>query len=142
MNNTVAAKLNADKQEAVIATKDGIKVLGYGDIKLSELVAMRQDDSAPSSYEAFCDFHNSNPWVLEKLTSMAKDLKAVGVNKYSLRGFFHIVRHKYILKTKDASRFMLNNNYSPYYARLIMRLNPELEGFFEIRTQKTKEVTQ
>ena len=32
--------------------------------------------------------------------------------------------------------FKLNNNYTGYYARKLMELNPDLEGLFELRRMK------
>jgi hypothetical protein len=136
MNHVLAAKLNADTQTAVIATSNGIKVVGYGDIKLSDLISMSDDDSAPCGYEAFSRFHNENPWVLPLLTKLAKGLYHRGVSRYSMRALFHKVRLDHLLETKSNEKFGLNNNYSPYYARLIMRLNPELTGFFKIKSLK------
>jgi hypothetical protein len=33
----------------------------------------------------------------------------------------------------------LNNNYRPYYARLLMQQEPQLQGFFALRTAKADE---
>jgi hypothetical protein len=135
-NNHIKTNCNADRQQATIVTREGIKVLGYEDIKLSDLIAMASGGNAPVHYDAFSDFHNENPWVLPLLIKMAKNLKRKGVDRYSLRGLFHIIRYKYPIRTKDrSSSFGLNNNYSSYYARLIMKIEPTLKGFFSIRSQ-------
>jgi hypothetical protein len=132
----IKTNCNADRQQATVVTSEGIKVLGYDDIKLSDLVAMASGGSTPVHYDAFSEFHNDNPWVLPLLIKMAKNLMRKGVKKYSLRGLFHIIRYKYLLRTNDkSSSFGLNNNYSSYYARLIMKIEPTLKDFFSIRAQ-------
>jgi len=38
--------------------------------------------------------------------------------------------------------YSLNNSYRAFYARLIMRNAPDLDGFFEVRAQKPSSKTE
>ena len=137
--SVIQANIDGDKQKATIATKDGIKVMDWEDIKLSELVEMRPSASAPRGYRAWQKFHSNNPWVLPLLIKLSLELKRAGATQWSMRGLFHQVRRDLQLKIKgDQSSFKLNNNYSPYYSRLIMRLKPELKDFFVVREMRSK----
>lgn len=84
----------------------------------------------------FVEFHRANPKVCEELTRLARLLKARGHNRIGMKMLFEQLRWLHALKTTDLSGFKLNNNYTAYYARLIMDKNPDLQGFFETRGTK------
>lgn len=70
--------------------------------------------------------------MYDKLKVLAFRLKRVGVSSYGMKALFEILRYNALL-TND-SEFKVNNSYSPHYARLLMKNEPELAGFFKIRT--------
>ena len=82
--------------------------------------------------ENFIKFHDKNPHVYQKLTALAKQLKRKGINQYSIKGLFEVLRWHTAIKTQDKT-FKLCNNYTAYYSRLIMDNNPDLKGFFKIK---------
>lgn len=133
----IAANINYDNQTAAIATSEGIKVMAWKDIKLSSLIDFREDNTAPSGYKAWSKFHKENPWVMPLIIKLAMELKNSGATKWSIRGIFWEIKKNHQLKFKgDGSRFRLNNNYSSFYSRAVMAVEPELFGFFDIREKK------
>ena len=84
---------------------------------------------------AFQEFHEKNPGVYSEIRDAALDLKRAGRDVYGIKSLIEVVRwHRNI--TTRGDEFKINNNYAPYYARLIMSREPELEGFFNLRAQR------
>lgn len=83
----------------------------------------------------FKNFHRVNPHVYEQLKTLALRLKNVGVKTYGIKALFEILRFNALLSVDF--NFELNNNFTALYARLLMEQEPELEGFFRIRTRRT-----
>ena len=84
-------------------------------------------------YESdFNIYHRRNPSVYSKLLELSLRLKRVGASKYGMKALFEILRFNALLQSDK--KFELNNSYAPYYARLLMKNEPLLDGFFRIRT--------
>lgn len=84
----------------------------------------------------FWEFHKANPMVYYELLSKANQLHAQGYRRLSIKMLFESVRFDHMVKVRrDRSGFKLNNNYTPYYARLIMERNLDLRDIFETRQQ-------
>lgn len=80
--------------------------------------------------ERFDRFHEANPSVYEALRKMS--LWMLSNNKRAgFRMLYEQLRWSG-LQTHDEP-YKLNNNYAPYYTRLLMEQEPELEGYFAIR---------
>ena len=82
--------------------------------------------------ERFESFHAANPHVARRLAEMAVSLKRQGVKRYGMKALFEVLRYDAAMNT-HGEPFKLNNNYTPYYARLLMDKMPGLRGFFETR---------
>lgn len=136
--------LNSTNQTATMVVDGEIKTLGYDQIKLSELVNFDVKPSDTASFEKFTEYHNSHPWVMHWLKRRALRLKNKGLDKVSMKGLFEVVRIGYAMSTGNSPRKLgLSNNYTPFYARALMKIEPRLYDFFEIREQKaTKEIQQ
>lgn len=80
----------------------------------------------------FEEFHAINPQVLQRLRAAALRLKGVGWAHYGVKALFEGLRFHSALQTTDPV-FKLNNNYTAFYARLLMDQEPVLAGFFETR---------
>ena len=80
----------------------------------------------------FEKFHRENPHVYRWLREIALRLRRKGRDHYSARTLVHAFRFHTAMGTTDET-FKINNNVSPYYARLLMEQEPELDGFFETR---------
>lgn len=85
--------------------------------------------------QKFEEFHEANPEVYNELTKLARELKVKGRDKYGIKSLFEVIRWHRALTT-IGDDFKLNNNHAPFYARLIMSKEADLEEFFNIREQK------
>ena len=52
---------------------------------------------------------------------------------------FHVLRFETAISTDDEG-LKVNNNYSAFAARDLMKQYPELEGFFQLRKQRPRGV--
>ena len=81
----------------------------------------------------FLAYHAAHPWILQELLRLARRYKAEGRKRYGMKALFEELRlHRLSLGT-EGEMFKLNNNYTSHYARLVMRVEPDLRGFFEVR---------
>ena len=94
-------------------------------------VALLED--APTIGDQFERFHETNPEVYAELVDLARQMKARGHVRCGIGMLYEVVRWQRSMKTTDDAEWKLNNNYRSHYARLIMRTEPDLEGFFELR---------
>ncbi len=83
--------------------------------------------------EKFAWFHRNNPHVYATLVRMARRVRRYHLH-WSMKGAFEVLRYMKDMRasTRD-EEYKLNNNYTPYYARLIMENEPELAGLFRTR---------
>ena len=91
-------------------------------------------DAASAIHQQFLEFHRQNPEVYDELRRLALQLRQAGRKRYGLKGLFEVLRWQRALST-SGDAFKLNNNYTAYYARLLMAHEPALVGFFETREQ-------
>ena len=100
--------------------------------------SMELDFSLPmTSADKFEEFHRLNPQVYKVLESMTAEMVNRGRRKIGIKMLIEVLRWNYYMGTDDPnSEFKVNNNYVPYYARLILECHPEWDGIFELRTMK------
>ena len=89
-----------------------------------------------ASSERFRAFHAANPDVYVALCTMARRLRRRGHSKYSIKGLFEVLRFQMATMETTDSDFRLNNNFTAYYARMIMAREADLRGFFTLREQR------
>lgn len=89
--------------------------------------------------EQFWAYHEANPDVYRQLRELALQMRRGGVNKYGMKGLFEVLRWHHAMQTSDPEGFKLNNNFTSFYARLLMDREPALAGFFELRTLRWQE---
>lgn len=82
--------------------------------------------------EQWWKFHKDNPHVYELFSDYAFQAINKGRKHYSSRTIIELIRWHNDIETNDQD-FKINDHVVPYYARLFMHLNPEHEGFFELR---------
>ncbi|MFI6270715.1 hypothetical protein [Micromonospora zamorensis] len=105
---------------------------------LSRIDTFSRDGSAPVNAsmpirEQFEQFHANNPAVYKTLRWLARDWqRRTGGRKIGFPALYERARWELGLRTDDAT-YLLNNNYRPYYSRLLMAQEPDLAGMFEIR---------
>lgn len=81
----------------------------------------------------FAEFHRRNPHVYDRLVELARAWheRRPG-QKLGMKMLFEVLRWEVAMKTVGED-FKLNNSYTSYYARLIMRQERDLDGLFETR---------
>lgn len=87
---------------------------------------------AASIQDRFESFHRANPQVYAALRSLAFQMIGNGVRQYGIKGLFEILRWQFALQT-NGEPFRLSNDFTSRYARLLVKNNPELDGFFTLR---------
>lgn len=83
----------------------------------------------------FRKYHETNPNIYILFNRFARELIAKGHKRGSAKQIIERIRWFTMTETKGDT-FKINNNYAPDYARLWMRLNPEYQGFFNLRDRK------
>lgn len=73
--------------------------------------------------------------VYRSVRRRALGLRSCGWKRYGIAALWEAARFDRDLEVgPDAHGWKLNNNYRAYMARLLMEREPDLAGFFEIRT--------
>lgn len=111
---------------SLFGTDDGIQ------IPVGTARPVRVKGTIEQQFEAF---HNLNPHVYRAIVQVALDLKQRGFRKGGMKMIFERLRWLYAIRTRGDT-FLLNNNYTAHYARVVMATVPELDGFFETRLHK------
>ena len=87
----------------------------------------------------FWKFHIDNPHIYHRLVDLAVQLKENGVEQYGMGSLFEVLRWHWATGTARGEEFKLNNNYRPFYARLIMKNVTSLDDFLAIRDSQADE---
>ncbi|MBU1767886.1 MAG: hypothetical protein KJ648_07280 [Candidatus Omnitrophica bacterium] len=83
--------------------------------------------------QAAREFHEANPQVYVELRALARQTLHAGRNCLGIGVLWEVMRWHRSLTRDGVEDFKLNNNYRAWYARELMRREPELVNFFEIR---------
>lgn len=81
-------------------------------------------------------YHGDNPHIYEGLKALAIRAKNAGFKAMGINRLHEILRWDLELAAKSdpqGDNYNLNNNYRPFYARLLMQQEPDLRGFFRTR---------
>jgi len=84
----------------------------------------------PSIDERFAEFVAANEWFVAECILRAREHKAAGNKRWSMKAIFELTRHKF---RNTSGRYGLNNSYTSLMARLVIERAPDLKGFFELR---------
>jgi hypothetical protein len=89
--------------------------------------------------DAFEAFHLKNPSLVHELAAVARELKAAGVKPREASIWTLVYRLRWLLLVDRAQAAQgvklanplddLINDFTPYYARLLMAACPDLDGF-------------
>jgi len=86
---------------------------------------------------AFWEFHRSHPEVYEYLVRFARQWRGTRPDaRLGIAMLFERVRWEIALNI--AERPTLNNNHRAFYARLIMKREPDLADAFHLRRQRVQ----
>ncbi|MGC4891064.1 hypothetical protein [Micromonospora sp. DT227] len=90
-------------------------------------------DQGATVAEQFERFHDANPAVYKTLRWLARDWdRRTSGRKIGFPALYERARWELGLRT-DGDTWVLNNNWRPYYSRLLMAQEPDLAGKFETR---------
>jgi hypothetical protein len=106
-------------------------------LSLEAIVEIPLAENEPVA-DRFRRFHEANPHVYRELVRLARALKVRGFGHAGMKSLFEQLRWQWAWRTKGQERYKLNNNYTAHYARLIMKREPDLEGFFRTRERSTQ----
>jgi hypothetical protein len=82
-------------------------------------------------------FHFRNPQVYNILKNLAFRYLKAG-RRAGIKHLWEVMRWEMFVQTKDEGEFKLNNNYASRYARLLMKQETALQGFFDTRRAGTE----
>lgn len=97
------------------------------------------NDFEESKRNKFTSYHLENPAVYETFKELTFKAINKGHKHFSARGLFQVMRFKMGGKIKDDG-FKYNNNYTPFYVRLLENEYPKIKGFFEKRKSKADKI--
>lgn len=89
--------------------------------------------TAEHARRRFEDFHRANPRVFSLFERFALQAARAGRTRYSARTIIHRIRW-YVEVETTGDHFKVNNDYSPFYARMFVRKWPMYKDLFEMRT--------
>lgn len=93
------------------------------------------ESAAPSKLEqAFHDFHGRHPEVYDALVRLALAKYRAGATYMSAKTLYGQVREG--VGVTDLYDLKLDNNFTAYYARLLVAHHPELKGVLRFRQQR------
>lgn len=88
---------------------------------------------------AFREFHAKHPHVYYQLLRLSRQWVEAGHAKLGIATLYEKLRWEWhVAGLLDKDGYKLNNNYKALYARMLMELNPELDGLFELRERTAK----
>jgi len=88
----------------------------------------------------FARFHRANPQVWKRFCHHVRRLTLRGAEHYSARTIISVIRFERDLESMDiATGFHVNNNFSPYYARMWEIRHPDRPRFFSKRRLISKQ---
>ena len=83
--------------------------------------------------QEFEDFHDKNPQVYAVLARLAREwVEATGRGKLGIKALYERARWEIAVQTSNPD-YKLNNNFTAFYARLIMAQEQDLSEIFHMR---------
>lgn len=90
----------------------------------------------PSIEDQFQAYRARHPEVYSALVQFTRDAKAAGI-RVGIKAVFERVRWEMRVDRRTGDgEYLLNNNWTSHYSRLIMAQEPDLAGFFETRRMR------
>ena len=103
-------------------------------LTLTAQATARRRSAGERRFEAY---HRAHPEVLDHILQVARELNRRGFTRVGMGLIFERLRWLHAVASGGDS-FKLNNNYRAYYARVVMALEPALQGFFRLRDQEVE----
>jgi hypothetical protein len=105
---------------------------------MNPIVKVMTDNKEQFTTE-FMDWLPNNLHVWDAFVEEAMKIRRRGYKHYSARTIVHVLRHHSAISEKG-SEWKINNNHSPYLARLFDLMIPGFAGMWEYR--ETKKVSK
>lgn len=87
----------------------------------------------------FEKFHNKNPHVYKLLVKYAREARKTGKKKFGMGAIYERARWNVEVETRGVP-FKIDNDFRSRYSRVIMHNEHDLDGFFELRELRPREV--
>ena len=81
----------------------------------------------------FEKYFKANPNVWRLFCGYTWEAYFAGRKKFSAQAIIERVRWHHDVEDRSVDEFKINNNFTAFYARKMMAMHPELEGFFRTR---------
>lgn len=78
-------------------------------------------------------FLNDQPDAIASLVEIAREIKAAGHDRVSMKLVFEVARFRFLIRQQPGEHFALNNSYTSRAARHLAEKYPDLAGLFEMR---------
>lgn len=99
----------------------------------------RKKDNYEHNLKCFLKFHAANPHVYDALVDRAREEKAEGETRGSIKRIFEHLRKNRNIRTTDQNfPYKLCNTYYAFYAHLIDEQEPDLKGWFKFRKRRSE----
>lgn len=92
-------------------------------------------DADPGLVARFWDYHEAHPDVFIEFWKLAEEIKLAGREKYSAWTIIQRIRWGHDVQAQNEP-FKINNDFIALYARFLIHVAPEFDGFFELRSMK------
>lgn len=92
-------------------------------------------DQIQVDFERFCEL---NPHVYPRIVELARQAKRRGFKRYSMDVILAILRWHHDIETVSEQPWKLNDHWTSRFARKVMDENPDLAGFFELRSLRSE----
>ena len=100
---------------------------------IDELIEYRKPHGVSPTLRRVHRFHKANRQVLDFLIQELTEVRDSGWPKTSLGSLWHHARWVLTQKYRaPGETFVMSNNLFPHYARIIIILHPEFNGFYEM----------
>lgn len=93
--------------------------------------------------QRFAEFHDANPHIANELLRLARARLDRGETRIGLKALWEELRQSLITTEEGgmgtegpANPYKLNNDFTALYARMLVRMDPRLEGVIEMRRRK------
>ncbi|QDU67679.1 hypothetical protein [Engelhardtia mirabilis] len=93
-------------------------------------------DKGATIEERFRAFDAANPSLRAELLRRARALRDRGVTRFGVKAIWEAIRYDASVSVYGAGTYRLNNSFTALYGRLLVELDPSLEGVIETRRRR------
>ena len=101
-------------------------------------MALRDTTAGSRLEQNFWEYHFGHPEVYQMLVQFAQEWRERRGSESTGGMKMLWERVRWEMAIQSSGTFKCNNNHHPFYARLLMDRNPDLEGIFNLRKQRVQ----